>query len=277
MLRGIERRCLAEGQEDFACGIAKKLSVSAAIVPPNIMSTLGNLIWLLCGGIVAGIGWFLAGIVMIVTIIGIPYARACFVIAKFTFCPFGRELIKRDELSGRSDVGTGAVGMIGNIIWIVLFGWWLALAHLLAAVLSAITIIGIPFALQHLKLAAVSFAPIGKTVVKKHLAEAARMNDAQAQLRLIPGDQLDPRRRQQSLPVSTSIEPDVRSLPEPSVPRLPEAQMFTVARGEQMLGEFTEAQIQQHLLTGFLLETDWFWNQATSEWQPLSGMPMRSS
>ena len=250
---------------------------SGFTAPRNDMSTLGNLIWFICGGVLAGILWFIAGVLMIVTIIGIPYARACFVIAKFSFCPFGRELIKRDELSGRSDIGTGALGMIGNLIWILLFGWWLALVHVIAAAASAITIIGIPFALQHLKLAAVSFAPIGKTVVKKHLAEAARMNNAHAELRRIRDEQSDRGGPQQAVSSSMQIEQGVRSsLPESSVRPLLTLAKLTVARGGQILGEFTEAQIQHHLLTGFLVETDSFWNQEANEWQPLSRMHRRA-
>lgn len=129
-----------------------------------------------------GLIWFLCGIIMILTVVGIPWARACFVIGKLSFCPFGREIIKRNDLTGRGDIGTGAAGMIGNIIWLCLFGWPLALLHLLHACLFGATIIGIPFAVQHLKLAGISLAPIGKTVVKKHLAEAARLSEAQSQL-----------------------------------------------------------------------------------------------
>lgn len=233
------------------------------------MSTIGNLIWFVFGGVFAGLGWLLAGVLMAISVVGIPYARACFMIAKFSFCPFGRELIRRDELSGRSDVGTGALGMIGNIIWILLFGWWLALIHICAALLSAVTIIGIPFAVQHLKLAAASFAPVGKTVVKKHLAQAARMNDAQAQLRRIRGEQPEIG-GQQKLHLTTQSEQGHRSLPDTSVTPLLDLPKFTVARGEQMLGEFTEAQIEQNLSSGILVETDWFWNQEANEWQPLT-------
>jgi len=241
------------------------------------MSTLGNLIWLIFGGIIAGLGWLFAGVIMIITIIGIPYARACFVIAKFSFLPFGRELIKRDELSGSADIGTGTLGMIGNIIWILLFGWWLALIHLIAAAITAVTIIGIPFALQHLKLAAVCFAPIGRTVVKKHLAEAARMQNAQAQLQQIRGGLPAYAEPQQSVRPAKRSEPAARSLPvSPQQPQLA-LPTFTVARGEQTIGEFTQLEIQEHLSTGFLIESDWFWNQDASEWQPIGGLTMRCS
>lgn len=153
----------------------------------QIMSTLGNIIWFLFGGIILAILWFIAGLIMFITIIGIPWGRACFTIAQFNLCPFGRELINRKDLTGQDDIGTGTLGLIGNILWFLLAGWWLAIGHLLAACACAITIIGIPFALQHLKLAAISIAPIGKTIVKKHLAEAARMQDAHAELSRIRG------------------------------------------------------------------------------------------
>src|SRR5438128_3713293 len=101
------------------------------------MSLLGNIIWLICGGVIMGLLWLLAGVVAIVTIVGIPWARACFVISSFSFCPFGREIIERSKLTGREDIGTGALGMIGNIVWLIFFGWWLALSHLVSAVACA--------------------------------------------------------------------------------------------------------------------------------------------
>jgi len=151
------------------------------------MSTLGNIIWFLLGGVIMALLWALCGVVLFITIIGIPWARACFVIAQFNLSPFGRELINRRDLTGQDDLGTGTFGMVGNIIWFLVAGWWLALGHVLAACATAITIIGIPFALQHLKLAAICLAPIGKTIVKKHLAEAARIQDAHAELSRIRG------------------------------------------------------------------------------------------
>lgn len=146
------------------------------------MSTIGNIIWFLCGGIIMALLWALAGVFMVLTIIGIPWARACFTIAQFNLCPFRRELINRKALTGKDDLGTGALGLIGNVVWFLFAGWWLAICHVIAACVNAVTIIGIPFALQHIKLAAISLAPIGKTIVKKHLAEAAQMKDAQTEL-----------------------------------------------------------------------------------------------
>ena len=93
---------------------------------------------------------------------------------ELSFWPFGRDIVSRDELTGREDMGTGALGLIGNIIWFILCGWWLAVWHIVAAVALAITIIGIPFALQHVKLALASLFPIGKTVVEYDEINAAR-------------------------------------------------------------------------------------------------------
>ncbi|EGQ7976682.1 YccF domain-containing protein [Vibrio cholerae] len=137
-----------------------------------MLRTLCNIIWFLCGGIVMGLAWWLVGVLAFISIIGIPWGRACFVIGNFSFWPFGYEAISRDELTDQTDIGTSGFGVLGNIIWFILAGFWLAVGHILSAVACFITIIGIPFALQHLKLAVISLAPIGKTVVP--IEEAAR-------------------------------------------------------------------------------------------------------
>ena len=144
------------------------------------MRAIGNLIWFVFGGVLMGLCWWLIGALAFVTIVGIPWAKACFVIGQFSFFPFGYEAISRKELTGRSDVGTGGFGLLGNIIWFVLAGVWLAIGHLLSAVGCFITIIGIPFGIQHLKLAGIALAPIGMTVVPKELAAEARRTHAQA-------------------------------------------------------------------------------------------------
>ncbi|EJL6699971.1 TPA: YccF domain-containing protein [Vibrio cholerae] len=139
-----------------------------------MLRTLGNIIWFLCGGIVMGLAWWLVGVLAFISIIGIPWGRACFVIGNFSFWPFGYEAISRDELTDQTDIGTSGFGILGNIIWFILAGFWLAVGHILSAVACFITIIGIPFALQHLKLAVISLAPIGKTVVPIEEATRAR-------------------------------------------------------------------------------------------------------
>ena len=129
------------------------------------VSILLNLLWILFGGAWMAFAWLVAGAVMAITIIGLPWARAAFNIAVYTLLPFGSRAVRRDMVTGESDVGTGPFGLLGNIIWLVLAGWWLALGHLLTAVLFAITIIGLPFAWAHLKLAGIALWPIGKVIV----------------------------------------------------------------------------------------------------------------
>ena len=86
-------------------------------------------------------------------------------IAAYTLLPFGQRAVSRAEYTGREDVGTGLLGFMGNLVWLVLAGWWLALGHLVTALLLAVTIIGIPFAWAHLKLAGIALWPIGKMIV----------------------------------------------------------------------------------------------------------------
>lgn len=129
------------------------------------LSFLLNVLWILLGGLEMAIGWVIAAIIMAITIVGIPWARAAFNIAAYTLLPFGQRAVARDVYTGREDIGTGPLGVLGNIIWFVLAGWWLALLHLIIAIAFAITIIGIPFAWAHLKLAGLALWPIGKTIV----------------------------------------------------------------------------------------------------------------
>ena len=129
------------------------------------MNTPLNLLWLVFGRIWMGLGWWLAGLVMVVTVVGIPWAKACFVIGQFAFWPFGRRAVDRDLATGRDDIGTGILGDVGNVIWFVFGGLWLGIGHVITAAGCLLTIIGIPFGIQHLKLAKLAVAPIGKTIV----------------------------------------------------------------------------------------------------------------
>ncbi len=129
------------------------------------LSLLLNVLWIVFGGLWMAVGWVIAAAIMAVTIIGLPWARAAFTFAAYTLLPFGQKAVSRDVHFGREDIGTGAFGTLGNIIWFVLAGWWLALGHLLTAFALAITIIGIPFAWAHLKLAGLALWPIGKVIV----------------------------------------------------------------------------------------------------------------
>lgn len=129
------------------------------------MNQVLNILWVVLGGFLMALGWWLAGLFMALTIIGLPWARAAFTLGLFTLWPFGREMVDRRFLTGREDIGTGVLGMMGNIVWFVVAGAWLAIGHILCAVACAVTIIGLPFAWVHLKLAMASIAPIGKDVV----------------------------------------------------------------------------------------------------------------
>lgn len=130
-----------------------------------MISTLLNLLWVVLGGLVMAVGWWLAGLVCAITIVGLPWARSCFVIGGFSLWPFGQEAISRRELRGRDDLGTGPLGLLGNVLWFLLAGWWLAIGHLTSALACFVTIVGIPFGIQHIKLALIALAPVGMTVV----------------------------------------------------------------------------------------------------------------
>jgi uncharacterized membrane protein YccF (DUF307 family) len=130
------------------------------------MRTVLNVIWLILCGIWLAIGYVIAGVVCCILIVTIPFGLASFRIADFTLWPFGRQLVRRAD--------AGAPSTIGNIIWIIFAGWWLALAHLTTAVALAITIIGIPLALANLKLIPVSLVPLGRVIVDTDDVRAGR-------------------------------------------------------------------------------------------------------
>lgn len=120
------------------------------------MSLILNILWLIFGGLPMALGWLIASFIMAITIIGLPWTPAALRIAHYTLLPFGSRV---------DDSGAGPVSFFGNIVWFVLAGWWLALGHLVFAAGLAITIIGLPFAWAHLKLAMLSLAPVGRSVV----------------------------------------------------------------------------------------------------------------
>jgi uncharacterized membrane protein YccF (DUF307 family) len=129
------------------------------------MTLVLNLLWFVLGGWAAGLSWLFSAVLLALTVVGLPWAQAAIRIGLFTFFPFGRRVVDRRDL-GRQDLGTGSVGCLLNVIWFVLGGWYLALAHLALGVLLLVPIVTIPFALQHFKLAGIALAPIGKTVVE---------------------------------------------------------------------------------------------------------------
>jgi len=119
------------------------------------MSFIGNIIWLIFGGFLAGLGYIIGGIVLCATIVGIPFGVQAIKIGVATFAPFGRDV--RDHENANS-VGN----IIFNMIWIILFGWEIAVAHLVHGIILAITIVGIPFAKQHFKLIPLALLPFGR-------------------------------------------------------------------------------------------------------------------
>ena len=136
-----------------------------------MLRLLLNILWVVLGGFWMALGWWFAGLIMAITIIGLPWARACFAIGGFTLWPFGSSAVNRELVTGNRDIGTSGLGCLGNVIWLVLAGWWLALGHLFADIANFVTIIGIPFGIQHLKFALIALAPIGKTIVDKNTGQ----------------------------------------------------------------------------------------------------------
>ncbi|TCX53507.1 YccF domain-containing protein [Dehalobacter sp. 14DCB1] len=122
------------------------------------MNFIGNLIWLLLGGIIGAILWFIAGLVLCVTIVGIPFGLQCFKISLLVLWPFGKEVILG---------GFGVGGLLLNILWLIFLGWELAVHHLIIGFIFCITIVGIPFGLQHFKFAQLALIPFGAKIVDK--------------------------------------------------------------------------------------------------------------
>ena len=124
-----------------------------------------NILWLIFGGLAFAAWWFVSALIMIISIVGIPFARAAINMGLFALWPFGRKVIDRSELTGEVDIGTGRFGVVGNIVWLLFAGFWLAIAHLVMAFGLAVTIVGIPFAWQHMKFSGFAIWPIGRAVV----------------------------------------------------------------------------------------------------------------
>jgi uncharacterized membrane protein YccF (DUF307 family) len=123
----------------------------------DIMNTLLNIIWFVLAGIWLWIGYMVAGVLMCILIVTIPWGLASFRIGNYAVWPFGREVV--------SNPRSGTWSFLGNVIWVILAGWWLALEHLVTGVLMCLTIIGIPLGIANFKLIAVSLAPLGKEIV----------------------------------------------------------------------------------------------------------------
>lgn len=129
------------------------------------MKTLLNIVWLVLAGIWLALLYALAGVIMCVTIVGIPFGVAAFRLTSMVLWPFGRQAVKR------TDAGTGSA--LANVLWFVLCGWWLILGHLVSAVALTVTVIGIPLAAGDLKMIPITLTPFGRTIVPIDRVNAA--------------------------------------------------------------------------------------------------------
>lgn len=121
------------------------------------MNLIGNILWILCGGLISSLSWLFAGIFWCITIIGIPYGLQCFKFSSLVLSPFGKEVV----------YDSGVISIIANIIWILFFFPALFIEHIMMGLLLCCTIVGIPFGLQHFKIAKLSFMPFGTKIVDK--------------------------------------------------------------------------------------------------------------
>ena len=119
------------------------------------MSFVGNLVWLIFGGLIVGLGYIIGGLLLCLTIVGIPFGRQAIKLGRAMMSPFGREIVEHERANS-------TLRLVFNVIWMLLFGWEIAMAHLASALILAITIVGLPFAKQHLKLVPLALLPFGR-------------------------------------------------------------------------------------------------------------------
>ncbi len=122
------------------------------------MSTLGNVVWLVFGGLIAALGYIIGGLLLCITVVGIPFGLQSMKIGVATLTPFGKEVVEVKQANS-------TLRILFNLLWLVLFGWEIALAHLLSALVLTLTIVGIPFAKQHFKLIPLSLFPFGRNLL----------------------------------------------------------------------------------------------------------------
>ena len=143
------------------------------------MRTVLNILNFVLGGFLTTLGWLLATLVSIVLIITLPLTRSCWEITKLSLVPYGNEAVHVDELEpGAKSSVMNAGGTLLNILWLVLFGWWLCLTHIMAGIAQCISIIGIPVGIANFKIAAIALWPVGRRVVPVEVARAAREANA---------------------------------------------------------------------------------------------------
>ena len=122
------------------------------------MSIIGNIIWLIFGGFFAGLGYIIGGLLLCLTIIGIPFGVQSIKLGVATMVPFGKEIVE-------SPHANSTLRVVFNLVWLILFGWEIALTHLVSALILAVTIIGLPFAKQHIKLIPLALFPFGRDLI----------------------------------------------------------------------------------------------------------------
>jgi len=145
------------------------------------MRTVLNILNFFLGGFMTTLAWILATMMSVVFIITLPLTRSCWEIAKLSLVPYGNEAIHVDELDpSRRNVIMNTGGTLLNIVWLVLFGWWLCVMHILAGITQCLTIIGIPVGIANFKIAAIALWPVGRRVVSVETAQAAREANARA-------------------------------------------------------------------------------------------------
>lgn len=145
------------------------------------MRTVLNILNFVLGGFATTLGWLLATVVSMLLIVTLPLTRSCWEITKLSLIPWGNEAIHVDELEpqGKNSL-LNAGGTVLNIIWLVLFGWWLCIMHIVAGITQCLTIIGIPVGVANFKIAAIALWPVGRRVVSVETARAAREANARS-------------------------------------------------------------------------------------------------
>ena len=143
------------------------------------MRTVLNILNFVLGGFFTTLAWLLATLVSIVLVITLPLTRSCWEITKLSLLPYGNEAVHVDELSpGESSAILNTGGTLLNILWFVLFGWWLCLIHIVSGIAQCLTIIGIPVGIANFKIAGIALWPVGRRVVSVETARAAREANA---------------------------------------------------------------------------------------------------
>ena len=129
------------------------------VVYPSSMGVILNLIWLIVAGIELAVAYVVAGVLLMVTIVGIPFGLQAFKLAGFALWPFGRAVVRTKA--------PGFLAGLGNLLWVILAGWWLALAHIVTGIVLCLTLIGIPMGIANFKMTKLAFAPFGREIVDR--------------------------------------------------------------------------------------------------------------